>query len=171
MSHSNINPTLQHSEKDSALAIRLIHEIILLSWCLIALFASCFLAYTLYVCNTMLGCKHSVSCMQPMHAQAHARNLQSAQESCLTKYYYQHISQQHKFKHLHLELQSAQESWLIRTRFERPCQKRSLTYSSRYFPNMTHAYIHWNSQAHAKRLSRRAQSASFPSWFLDTAHT
>ena len=34
--------------------------------------------------------------------------LQSAQESSLTKYYYQHKSKQHEFNHLHLELQLAQ---------------------------------------------------------------
>ena len=41
--------------------------------------------------------------------------LQSAQASSLTKYYYQHTSQQLKFNHLHLELQSAQWSRLTNT--------------------------------------------------------
>ena len=48
--------------------------------------------------------------------------LQSAQESSLTNYYCQHTSQQHYFKHLHLELQSEQESSLTKYSYQHTAQ-------------------------------------------------
>jgi hypothetical protein len=58
--------------------------------------------------------------------------LQSAQASSLTKYYYQHTSQQRKFNHLHLELQSAQWSrltntYILTTRIQSPASRASIS--------------------------------------------